>query len=786
MSHDTASMAVTYVQRGWYVVQLHDVSAGHCSCLLGAECETAGKHPVVSAWQARPLANEQAVRREWSNRPAANVGIATGPVSGVWVLDVDPDHGGDLALKALIEQHGMLPETYTVWTGSGGTHYYFGMPDWEVTNSKGRLPRGLDIRGRGGQVVAPPSTTAKGPYSVAVDAPVAVAPPWLLDLIRPRVAVATGPTVAYTPAYGPAEAGGYDRAKAYAREGAQQELYELSSAPPGRRNETGFGVACRLVEFVNAAWSGIIHDEARQSFLSAAAQANTDGRFGYAEHEALWVKAVRHVGAKQADLPPADFLGEITTWGIPQATVDFSGAPSAPIGTMAQSVAPPMVRDPFTDPGEGASQPLTQPLTQPPMAAPLVPVSPFEYAVDKATMRILAEREAKRRIKAMEPQGAPFRDQMMTDEELDLIPEPEPLVDGWLYRDSLARIWGASGGGKSFVGVDLACSISTGTPWHGFAVTQGTVIYVIAEGVAGMAKRRQAWQEQHGVKSTGVYWLPMPVQIMGPQWDRFVAEVSDMDPALVIFDTQARVTVGVDENDNTAMGEVVDALDVLRRATGACVALIHHQGAGEADRARGATAVKGAMETEMSVSKRPGQPVVTIRNPKQKDVAEAGDLTLTLVPVGRSVVLVSATEARMGADGFMDPVPAGIPVGDRNALTMIKVMREVFGAGNGGTKAEITAAWRSDPSNEGAGNAASLRVTAGRTWARLEGLGRIAVNPTSRTRFKFAEVDGLADLEANPADMDDRGWNKSTKQTSAERGQKSMRNKGRNTGDVTD
>lgn len=166
--------ALGYVARGWRVVQLHDVAGrtdrppGVCSCHLADQCKSAGKHPVLKAWQAAPIATEMGVREAWSARPAANVGVATGPISGVWVLDVDPLHDGYALLAGLEREHGALPPTYEVLTGSGGKHYYFSYAgiSWDLTNSRGSLPIGLDIRGRGGFVVAPPSLSGVGPYFV--------------------------------------------------------------------------------------------------------------------------------------------------------------------------------------------------------------------------------------------------------------------------------------------------------------------------------------------------------------------------------------------------------------------------------------------------------------------------------------------------------------------------------------------------------------------------------------------------------------------------------------------
>ena len=171
MEHDIASMATAYVRRGWKVIQLHDVTAGHCSCREGRECESPGKHPIARAWQTAFIDSVDGVAQAWGGRPTANVGIVTGPASGIWVLDVDPGHGGHERLAELVSRFGPLPDTYTVGTGSGGTHYYFSMTgvDFDLTNSRGSLPVGIDVRGRGGFVVAPPSISGIGAYRTLAD-----------------------------------------------------------------------------------------------------------------------------------------------------------------------------------------------------------------------------------------------------------------------------------------------------------------------------------------------------------------------------------------------------------------------------------------------------------------------------------------------------------------------------------------------------------------------------------------------------------------------------------------
>lgn len=180
--------AIAYAERGWHVLPLHHVMAdGRCSCAEPDKNDprhATGKHPRLRGWQTGQAPDPAAVQRIWRQWPQANVGIATGEKSGVWVLDVDPDAGGAEALDTLMSKHGRLPTTRVVMTGSGGAHHYFLMPDFPVSNSRGRLPRGLDVRGSGGQVVTAPSVTGKGEYVVLDDVPIVQAPDWLLDLIR--------------------------------------------------------------------------------------------------------------------------------------------------------------------------------------------------------------------------------------------------------------------------------------------------------------------------------------------------------------------------------------------------------------------------------------------------------------------------------------------------------------------------------------------------------------------------------------------------------------------------
>jgi hypothetical protein len=98
----------------------------------------------------------------WLERwPDANLGVVTGAISGLVVLDVDPIHGGDGSLADLELRQGRLPQTVEAVTGGGGRHLYFKHPGGFVHNRASMAP-GLDVRGDGGYVVAPPSVHPAG------------------------------------------------------------------------------------------------------------------------------------------------------------------------------------------------------------------------------------------------------------------------------------------------------------------------------------------------------------------------------------------------------------------------------------------------------------------------------------------------------------------------------------------------------------------------------------------------------------------------------------------------
>lgn len=156
--------ALSYASRGWAVLPIR---AG-------------GKIPLTQHGVKDASTSELVIRGWWRTWPTANVGIATGSVSGIVVLDVDPRAGGDASLAALT-----VPETRSARTGGGGRHFLFSAAPGPRRGRIGWRP-GLDIKGDGGYIVAPPSTHASGGvYEWDTDCDLAPEPEWLTEACNP-------------------------------------------------------------------------------------------------------------------------------------------------------------------------------------------------------------------------------------------------------------------------------------------------------------------------------------------------------------------------------------------------------------------------------------------------------------------------------------------------------------------------------------------------------------------------------------------------------------------------
>lgn len=230
---------------------------------------------------------------------------------------------------------------------------------------------------------------------------------------------------------------------------------------------------------------------------------------------------------------------------------------------------------------------------------------------------------------------------MLDRDALDELPDPEYLIEGILEKNSESWMIGASGSFKSFIALDIAGHVSSGTKWQGLHTAQGRVVYVVAEGSKNIKKRVKAWESVYGQRMADVLILPEPVQVKagGPhdmrvseEWRTLAEACRILEPALIVLDTQARMTVGLEENSNSQMGLYVEGVRMLKEATGACVLTVHHTGRNGGD-ARGASAIDGAQDHEIRIdrmSSKKGDLRVVVSTDKNKDDAEDNEFRLQM------------------------------------------------------------------------------------------------------------------------------------------------------------
>jgi hypothetical protein len=147
-------------------------------------CGPQSKRPATEHGCKDATTDLEIIRQWWGAEPQANIGIACGTVSGIFVVDID-GADAEMAIRALEAEHSPLPSTVEVCTANG-RHLYFEMPNVPLRNSAGKLAKGIDVRADGGYALAPPSVHPSGKlyiWSPYTSNAFAAAPQWLLDRI---------------------------------------------------------------------------------------------------------------------------------------------------------------------------------------------------------------------------------------------------------------------------------------------------------------------------------------------------------------------------------------------------------------------------------------------------------------------------------------------------------------------------------------------------------------------------------------------------------------------------
>lgn len=235
----------------------------------------------------------------------------------------------------------------------------------------------------------------------------------------------------------------------------------------------------------------------------------------------------------------------------------------------------------------------------------------------------------------------------------ELIKTPVPLewtIQSLIEHNTLSLIFGESGGGKSFVTLSMAFCIATGTDWYGREVKQGTVIYAAGEGHSGITRRAKGWSIENNISlnDARLYVSKKSVIFNEPaSFDPFIAEIDAMPekPVLVVIDTLARSSIGLEENSAKDMSQFVDRCDEIKHRYGCTVLVVHHTGVGDQSRVRGSSAIKAALDVQIAIVKQ--HDLVTLKCEKMKDGTAFDDIGLKF-----KTVSLPADEGWIDEHGF--------------------------------------------------------------------------------------------------------------------------------------
>jgi putative DNA primase/helicase len=194
-------------------------------------CKSA-KHSDGRKWGATRDADE--IRRDFTQWPDAGIGIPTGAINRIVVVETDTKagghaHDGEPSLRELEAKHGPLPNTLQAMSPSGSVHRYFRHPgaDIKVKCTQSELGAGIDVKGDGGMIVAPPTVRPDGVYRWINRNPIAAMPAWLIELTKDKP-----PTISQRAAIRRP----IGTLNGYATAALKNETDALSNAPNGRRN----------------------------------------------------------------------------------------------------------------------------------------------------------------------------------------------------------------------------------------------------------------------------------------------------------------------------------------------------------------------------------------------------------------------------------------------------------------------------------------------------------------------------------------------------------------------
>jgi hypothetical protein len=226
----------------------------------------------------------------------------------------------------------------------------------------------------------------------------------------------------------------------------------------------------------------------------------------------------------------------------------------------------------------------------------------------------------------------------LTLEQLKNLPQRTMLVKGLLGAGEMSVWFGEPKSGKSFLVTHLGLAIATGQEWFGKKVKQGAVLYIVAEGRGGFAKRIEAHRKHHGGIDDAPFGpIPVSVNLLNPDadLDPLIYWIKAHGASLIVLDTLSRTMPGGNENSPEDMGAYIANCDRIREETGAHVLIIHHKPKGDKNTPRGHSSLFGAVDALILVKKGEAGNVATVEASKDEEDGWKLGFSLEVIEVGK-------------------------------------------------------------------------------------------------------------------------------------------------------
>ncbi len=531
------------------------------------------KRPVTQHGFHDATRDPTEIRLQFSTPGAAMIGVPTGQGAGFFVVDLDVKNGGQ-GLEWLAANQHRLPRTRTHKTRSGGQHLLFQWPEGRtVRNSASRIAPGVDVRGNGGYIIAPPSPD----YEIADHSALADAPAWLLALIDPPAA----PRAADAPRPSPAPRQSGDGTR-YGLQALDNECQAILSAADGAKHDTLNRAAFSIGGLVAA--SELIEGPAFAALASALA-------------------GIRH---RCEDFPAAQkTLGAAFRAGMAKPRE----APPRLIRRVVEEYAP--------------TRPEPPPLTEAPdhwgaEPEPDIGLEPERVAavVQSTALPLIYFEDVKPALKAED-----FVEGVFIRGAMSVVYGPSNCGKTFFMADLALHVaLGLEWRGREVerLGV-IYCALE-----GAYGIANRVAAFALAGGLDGQ-------RIPFAIIPVSLNLLD-PNADTGRLIDaiKAAAERMEIPVGLVVMDTLSRAMAGGNENSPEDMGALVTNSARIQQATGAHVAWIHHSGKDQAQGARGHSLLRAATDTEIEISRADNDSPSIARVTKQRELEIDGVFGFTL------------------------------------------------------------------------------------------------------------------------------------------------------------